>query len=256
MKKKALSSVGLVLGGCLWFAISGYGGPGHDHGSKKSAVPEAVEAVADFVLNDEVKAKLDLEVGAVEMPDIPGSNATVIAVPVGAISNPSKSGSATVFFTEDSGEDGTAQKFAALEVEIGETKNGYVEIISGLLPGDVVIVKNAARIGEKAVEDVAKNPAEPTGEQPQLEISTPISEPSKMESEQVAAAKTPVKPAVSDQTASKKAEACDTRCPFETQVPETFCPNDTSHANKDSSHCDRDDYRRKSHSRHYSGRHW
>ena len=67
MKKQALSAVVLVLGGILMFGISGYGGAGHDHSHDHPAetpkASDATDSTIDFLLTDELKADLGLEVG-------------------------------------------------------------------------------------------------------------------------------------------------------------------------------------------------
>ena len=261
MKKQALSAVVLVLGGILIFGISGYGGAGHDHSHDHPAespkASDATNSKTDFLLTDALKAELDLEVGTAETPDIPGSEDLWIAVPTEALTSLSADGKkASVYFSETSPKDGVPQKFTATEVELGDIRAGFVEVKSGLFPGDTVIVKNASRIGERGgIGKAEKQATPPVTKSPDVDTTTPPDAP---EPKTVKADRTQpseLAKGSKDMPGTKNRVACDFRCPVEDEVTPSVCPDGPA-CDKERSfrgwECDRKVYRG-SRSRRYRG---
>lgn len=253
MKKQALSAVVLVLGGVLFLEISGYGGAGHDHShdhASEASKEEKAQPATDFLLGEEIKAELGLELGTAETLDIPGSEDLWIAVPTEALTSLSADGKkASVYFSEDPAKDGVPQKFTATEVELGETKAGYVEVKSGLFPGDTVIVKNAYRIRKSGDSEAAeKQERSPEPNSPKGDRITP-SAASEPKTVQAYRTKTSAGTATNGRPELRDPAVCDFRCPLEDGVTASVCPDTTApvcdkgSVYQERSHCDREEYR-------------
>ena len=175
-------------------------------------------------------------------------DSAAVSVPAAALITDS-GGDMSVLFSDSGNKKDGDQKFAPVKVKVGTISDGYVEIKSGLFPGDSVIVKNAPLIklanGEKepveslpitAKTEVAKGSSDVPNTKVQETASTADENSSRIKMEEPN--ETDLPKSVNQPNAglrsgasvrdSRTASICPSRCKFEAEprIKIYPCPHD------------------------------
>lgn len=153
MKKRfLLTAVALACGSIFFIARAD-----HSHGSgtrHSDGETENADSKNKINLSEQTQIRLAIEVAEIETQEVTGSEDTVIAVPLSSIVT--ENGKTYVFAQSETDK----TQFEKWEVQLGMKSDQFVEALSGVFPGDKLIVSGVDYLTTLGNEDAvdAKNP--------------------------------------------------------------------------------------------------